>query len=229
MSENQDDWWSFDTSHVGLGDITVSTNGDPRDLDSIGAWFCYYFGGDYNEDSAGRVGTAMKIGVAVSQDGINWCRVEGGGPTGEAIELDEEGENDRVLVGWPQVINHSNEEFRMYYSTYHETSGTWQISLATSSDGLLWTKKGPVFKAPDEKENSEAWDCKGVHRHHIIRKRSGDQNYVMFYEGINKEGIHAIGLASSGDGIHWKREGSSPIFEANRSEENAWDCSTVGR
>ena len=45
-------------------------------------------------------------------------------------------------------------------SVYHKASGTWQISLATSSDGLLWTKQGPVFKAADEKENPEAWIAK---------------------------------------------------------------------
>lgn len=37
--------------------------------------------------------------------------------------------------------------------------------------------------------------------------------YHMVYEGINKEGVHALGLATSADGVKWERKSNDPIFE----------------
>ena len=37
--------------------------------------------------------------------------------------------------------------------------------------------------------------------------------YHMVYEGINKEGVHALGLATSADGVKWERKSNEPIFE----------------
>lgn len=45
----------------------------------------------------------------------------------------------------------------------------------------------------------------------------------MVYEGINKEGVHALGLATSEDGVKWERKGNEPIFERSppgRRERN---------
>lgn len=35
----------------------------------------------------------------------------------------------------------------------------------------------------------------------------------MIYEGVNKEGVHAFGLATSSDGVRWERSSDKPIFE----------------
>lgn len=35
----------------------------------------------------------------------------------------------------------------------------------------------------------------------------------MVYEGINKEGVHSLGLATSVDGVEWERKSDKPIFE----------------
>ena len=42
----------------------------------------------------------------------------------------------------------------------------------------------------------------------------------MVYEGINKEGIHSFGLATSADGVKWERKSNEPIFE--RSSPGRW-------
>jgi hypothetical protein len=51
-------------------------------------YFCYLFGGDFGETQVseefglsyppegGNIGMRMRIGAAVSQDGINWSRIE---------------------------------------------------------------------------------------------------------------------------------------------------------
>lgn len=43
----------------------------------------------------------------------------------------------------------------------------------------------------------------------------------MIYEGINKEGVHALGLATSSDGVTWKRNGDKPIFERSAPGRSA--------
>lgn len=35
----------------------------------------------------------------------------------------------------------------------------------------------------------------------------------MVYEGIDKDGVHALGLATSADGVKWERKSNDPIFE----------------
>lgn len=35
----------------------------------------------------------------------------------------------------------------------------------------------------------------------------------MVYEGVDKEGVHALGLATSTDGVEWERTSNKPIFE----------------
>lgn len=53
-----------------------------------------------------------------------------------------------------------------------------------------------------------------------------ENEYVMFYEGVDEKGVHGIGLAMSSDGTHWEKDTGGPIFTA-RVGEDAWDNGTV--
>jgi hypothetical protein len=60
----------------------------------------YFFGGDANEvEGGGGVGEAMSIGVALSNDGLHWGRVEGEHSSGAVLEPNE----GQLFVGWPQA------------------------------------------------------------------------------------------------------------------------------
>jgi hypothetical protein len=37
------------------------------------------------------------------QDGFHWSRLEGEHPSGAILDLEEEGDLDRYMIGWPQV------------------------------------------------------------------------------------------------------------------------------
>ena len=39
-----------------------------------------------------------------------------------------------------------------------------------------------------------------------------ENTYKMYYEGISKKGVHAIGLALSADGENWQRSGDDPVL-----------------
>lgn len=202
LDVNQDAWWGFDTSHVGLGDVTFTAAPNPQGLGDIGAYFMYFFGGDNADDhpeAMGMRGHTLKIGVAVSQDGYHWSRVEGEHPSGAVIDLEEEGSLDRALVAWPQVLNHQSQEFRMYYGTLDQETKTICMALATSNDGVSWKKKGVVMTAGPP----GSFDERGVSRRHVVERVTGI-GYDMVYEGIDAEGKHAIGWATSEDGIVWK-------------------------
>ncbi|KAI2491259.1 methyltransferase [Fragilaria crotonensis] len=97
---NQESWWGFDTKHLGLGQVLLPMS-TPSVITEGGVYIMYYFGGSEEEtpladyvgsstsaaaDSDATIkGMKMRIGVAISQDGKTWGRVEGEDPTGACV------------------------------------------------------------------------------------------------------------------------------------------------
>ncbi|CAM9208355.1 unnamed protein product [Phaeothamnion confervicola] len=237
---NVEQWWGFDTSHVGLGDVSLSSS-DKLQTEG-GVLFMYYFGGNYEETDvtaefgfpevrffapAATKGVRMKIGVAVSQDGLNWSRLEGEHADGSCIDVGPPGNWDSLFVGWPTVLN-TGKEFRLYYHALDPNTRKTTIGMATSQDGLLWVKQGAQFSGGP----IGAFDERGAGRRSII---TVEGVYHMFYEGVNAAGVHAIGLATSDDGIHWRRATSAPGAAAapagvpvlERGPPGSWDARGV--
>lgn len=81
--------------------------------------------------------SSLKIGVAVSQDGISWER--NGTP---ALEPSQGWEESGIV--YPTVI-HDGAKFIMVYKNWDRSA----FGMATSTDGIHWTKdaKNPVFEA----------------------------------------------------------------------------------
>ena len=52
-----------------------------------------------------EVGCRSRVGLAMSQDGRNWARIEANHHTGALFDAGEEGEWDEVLNGAPQVMS----------------------------------------------------------------------------------------------------------------------------
>ena len=182
---NLESWWSFDTSHVGLGCVLLPLS-TPAVLSADGVYLMYYMGGNYeeisileylNESDALKLppsvldsklrGMNMKIGVALSQDGISWGRVEGDDPTGACMvpysktdpnqasqqpNSNNEKYNipEELYCAWPEVIvnespNTPTEAFVMYYSTMMKETKQKVIAYAVSEDGFRWYKRGPCI------------------------------------------------------------------------------------
>ena len=129
---NQESWWGFDTKHLGLGQVLLPMS-TPSVITEGGVYIMYYFGGSEEEtpladyvgtpDSDATIkGMKMRIGVAISQDGRTWGRVEGEDPTGACVapydkeDPNQKGvsfmrdENDSLLkieeelyCAWPEV------------------------------------------------------------------------------------------------------------------------------
>lgn len=126
----------------------------------------------------------------------------------------------------PTVLYDQNK-FRMWY-TAADGRGNGGIALAESNDGItwnVWKKSGSPSDVIDLVLTGTpgAWDEPVVETASVIRTPSGE--YRMYYTGNRPpEGSnhYAIGLATSVDGINWKKYGNGPIFEP----ENEWELPT---
>ena len=107
----------------------------------------YFFGGDANEvEGGGGVGEAMSIGVALSNDGIHWGRVEGEHSSGAVLEPNE----GQLFVGWPQVIQIGSdpERWRMYFHALNTKTKRYEIGIASSPDGVPARSERPLSRTP---------------------------------------------------------------------------------
>lgn len=222
-------WYMFDSEHVGLGDvITPGGRAQSKILTTDSVFFAYIFGGNRDTETLGNKvnvkGMKMEIGVAVSQDGAHWSRVEGPTAYGAILPVGSKVNDDfdSIFVGWPCVLE-VGSEYWMYYHTYNAKSQKYEVGLAIAKDGIMkWEKKGSVFSGGDV----GSFDCKGVSRCHVIKLENG--GYKMWYEGVSQDGKHSIGLATSSNGIVWERASNNPVFTASSSDSGAWDSGGVG-
>lgn len=142
------------------------------------------------------------IGVATSANGINWRKL------GPVVEPGAEGEFDAGGCSSRCVIWESaTEQYIMLYEALDQ-QGLHSIGLATSPDGLAWTKasQGPVFKPSDQ---PSAWDSGAVGRPYVVPMEDG--SFRMYYYGQAPGGANptssGIGLAVSqgSDFSKWTR------------------------
>ena len=137
------------------------------------------------------------IGLAVSTDGIHWEK------NGEPVLIPDDKE---YQIGVSSVIKHNSTYF-MYYSVRHYPY--YSISLATSIDGVHWTKyeNNPILIV------TEDWEGTGIYGPSVIF----DQNHFeMVYMNAD---ANAFGFAVSEDGINWTKN-NSPIFTAGETTNN---------
>jgi len=140
-----------------------------------------------------------------------------------------DGSWDQRGLGWPSVVRNGSEYF-MYYGAQSRTS--YAIGLATSSDGILWTKYNEPettdekFAESDPVLVSEAkWESIKLDRPRVTLSPDG---FVLIYQGGTA--LENRGLAVSEDGIHWYKHPSNPIISQNMfpiSSAKTWDTSLL--
>jgi hypothetical protein len=254
---NIESWWSFDTAHVGLGAVLLPMS-TPAVMMDGGVHLMFFHGGNMEETSiadymdkevpealkdAKLQGMRMKIGVAVSQDGVCWGRVEGDDPSGACIapwDLEDEtspdlpkGQEEEMYCAWPEVVANLDDgaefPFIMYYSSMTKDNKEKCIAYATSPDGFRWDKRGVCLR-PD----TEGLDSAGCARCCVVRDAEFDddagtwkelKSWTMYYEGVSPgDSKHRIMVAKSKNGETWTKGGTALDVGA----EEAWDVSGVG-
>lgn len=226
LTENREEWYFFDTSHVGVGDVQIMSSQAQR-TGGVGMYWCYYFGGDMSvKTEGGPKGSCMSIGLAMSSNGRNWGRMEGEHSNGAILTPSaDSAQFDSAFVGWPQVVMRAKEDYLLFYHTIDEASGEYVVAAAQGKDGVKFEKIGKVLTAGP----AGSFDARGAAARHVIEpKAEGQPRYLMLYEAVDGAGVHAIGLARSADGVKWEKQAGGPVFSPS-AEPGAWDGGAVGR
>ena len=160
-------------------------------------------------------GPGHMIGYATSVNGIAWTRRDA-----PVLERGPAGEWDDSYIITGAVIKEGNT-IKMWYSGGTGTfpNAIIRMGLATSTDGINWTKyddpttTDPPFQFSDPVlplGSPGSWEAIWAWSPSVLTTPSG---YEMWYEGINKPtGNGAVGYATSKDGINWIKDANNPIL-----------------
>ena len=146
-----------------------------------------------------------QIGLATSSDGIHWQKY-----TVPILQST----SSQFFLGVNSVIK-INDIYYMYYGASPENDYfSFTINLATSTDGIHWTKysHNPILTP------TLSWEANIV-RYPTITKDS--LGYHMLYSN----GKDAFGIANSTDGVNWTKDNQNPIFKVS-DVANQW-CSKI--
>lgn len=159
------------------------------------------------------LGGNSQIGHATSADGIHWTK----SATNPILSIGLPSDFDSQQISYCTVLFHNNQ-FWMWYSGNNGTN--WQIGLATSQDGINWTKNSnnPVLRIG----SSGQWDLTNVYAPIVI---FDGRLFRMWYNGSGPGFQLAIGYAVSADGIHWEKPLNNPVLTAI---PGTWESQIVG-
>ncbi|MGB5850628.1 MAG: choice-of-anchor X domain-containing protein, partial [Ignavibacteriaceae bacterium] len=148
------------------------------------------------------------IGYATSEDGIIWEKYQ----ANPVLELGSPGSWDGIDLQMGCVLI-DGETYKMYYDG-HGSEG-WVIGLATSLDGIHWTKdslNNPVLPTGP----SGNWDDLAVWSPHVIKDES---IYKMWFtaDELPAGSARRIGYAVSDSGINWEKHPNPVIEEGDPS------------
>ncbi|KAL2559467.1 Arabinanase/levansucrase/invertase [Forsythia ovata] len=241
------DWWAFDTQSIRPGEIVIMSSTKVRSNNAV--YWLYYTGfssenvefsdksleislknperahivGDNSNEIEGKSMILKSLpGLAMSQDGRHWARIEGEHHSGALFDVGSDGEWDSLFIASPQVVYHGSGDLRMYYHSFDAENGHFAVGIARSRDGMRWVKLGKILGGGA----NGAFDECGIVNPKVTRNKKNG-TYLMVYECVASDGERSIGFAVSSDGLkQWKRVQDFPALK--KSEENGWDCEGVG-
>jgi uncharacterized repeat protein (TIGR01451 family) len=118
---------------------------------------------------------------------------------------------------WSPAVLKEGGTYKMWY-TGDDGSSPTQIGLATSTNGMNWTKEAanPVLSP------GQSWEVEGVRAGSVIYDGG---LYKMWYTGYDSGWVGRIGYATSPDGVAWTKHGSNPVLDVGAS--GSWEDDEV--
>lgn len=158
-----------------------------------------------------QAGNPVRIALARSADGIAWRKH--GTPV---LETGPRGAWDERGVADPWVME-AGGRLVLYYLGV-DRARRQRLGIAISDDGVTWTKfrGNPVLELGDR----GAFDENGLGEPAVWAAHGG---YWMLYTGRDRGEARRVGLASSPDGVHWRRDSRAPVLAG----AEAWNAKVV--
>jgi hypothetical protein len=203
------------TKHAGNPILTVGAGGSWDETGAFAPWVIY------DEDAAtwkmwytGRNAVdAWKLGYATASSPFGTWTKYGSNP------IMTSGGWEGTQLHHPAVIRESATSYKMLYSADEITTSA-EIGLATSTDGISWTKyaSNPVISA-----EGSGWDAVSVFKPTGLVQIG--KAYYLFFAGkeISGTGKSKIGLAWSTDLINWTMSSNNAVLTASKTWEGTND------
>lgn len=241
------DWWAFDTLSIRPSEVVIMSSTKVRASSAV--YWLYYTGYSSekaesfdnsldlslenperfcNDGSSGSSEESGKVfkslpGLAISQDGRHWARIEGEHHSGALFDVGLDKEWDSLFIASPQVVFHASGDLRMYYHSFDMVNRQFAIGIARSRDGIKWVKLGKIIGGGGK---NGCFDEFGVLNARVVRNRK-DGKYLMAYEGVDAKGNRSIGLAVSSHGLKdWTRFQGEAVLKPSMGD--GWDNKGVG-
>ncbi len=173
--------------------MDLGTSGGTEDL-HLGHTYVIKEDGIYKMWYGGHDGSTWTIHYATSIDGISWTRF------GQIMDVSSAGQLDDTHVVSNSIMKMPDGTYKMWYGGYSDAS-TSRIMLATSPDGIAWTKAGLCL----DLGASGAIDDAGVSNPDVTMING---IYYMFFGGSDGS-LSEIHYATSIDGENWTKHGLS--------------------
>jgi predicted GH43/DUF377 family glycosyl hydrolase len=194
---------------TGSWDIWVDT---PEIIHNSAGYKMYYFGDTLPGGSNLKPSGLASIGVATSNDGINWTKYS----NNPVLSRGDSSDWDRSWIESPAVLWDSAAGiYLMWYTGIDTTQWRISIGLATSPDGFVWTKYSgnPVLRPGSPGSYDDMWAATPA-----VIKNNG--RYEMWYSGFSSTTGYTnltMNFATSTDGIHWTKFSGNPLFDTHTS------------
>jgi predicted GH43/DUF377 family glycosyl hydrolase len=172
-------------------------------VEDDGTWALYFY--TWNNSTFERGGG--EVGRATASDPLGPWTVD----PEPVLSPGSEGSWDEYMVNGPTVLCDGDDGYVMYYAGYGK------IGMATSPDGIAWTKYDdpatsdvPFAESDPILVVTEDWEGMFIQHPRVQQTPDG---YVMIYRAHGGGPTQMkLGLASSEDGTHWMKYTGNPIF-----------------
>lgn len=153
-----------------------------------------------------------EIGLAISEDGVNFVKKENA-----VLTCGATGTWDSQVTADPYVIEHDGKLF-MYYLGMNDLN-VQKLGVAVSEDGINWVKSktNPVMDVGVK----GSFDENGLGEPSIYYEAP---YFYMLYTGRDSQEVRNIGLAYSLDGINWYKNNYDGLMEL---EDDTWDSKVI--
>lgn len=187
-------WYYYSRSPIlqtGLPGFDTHDMRGPCVIKDAGGYKMYYTGSE---------GSQYAIGLATSADGLQWQKHSGN----PILSPGQSGDWDDAGLLYCKVLL-VDSTYTMWYSG--RDGSTSRIGLATSPDGVIWTKHptNPVLDVGSPGQ----WDAYYVEDPAVLLQNG---TYYMVYTARPQLSEQQIGLATSPDGINWQKYAGNPVL-----------------